>query len=119
MAAIGGETELLFRLMRATTLRAKVIAGNVANQNTPGYVRQTVRFEENLRAALESGDDAQTPAVPEIVQDELTPKRPDGNNVTLEVELNAMRENRILYEAYSTILTANFELLRSSIKDGN
>ena len=119
MGAIGADTELLFRLMRATTLRAKVIAGNVANQNTPGYIRQTVRFEDNLREALTTGRDAERPAVPEIVEDTLTPARSDGNNVTLEVELNAMRENRILYEAYSTILSGHFELLRSSIKDGN
>ena len=119
MKAIGAETELLLKLMRATSLRAEVIAGNVANQNTPGFVRKTVRFEEELRAALESDPVAEPSFEPEVVEDLATPPRPDGNNVTLEVELNAMRENRILYEAFSTILGGHFELLRSSIKDGN
>jgi flagellar basal-body rod protein FlgB len=119
MAVIGADTDLLLRLMRATTQRAKVIAGNVANQNTPGYVRQTLRFEDDLREALSTGRDAEKPVEPLVVEDVLTPARPDGNNVTLEVELNAMRENRILYEAYSTILSGHFEMLRTSIKDGN
>jgi len=118
MNAIGRETELLFRLLRATSLRAQVIAGNVANQNTPGFTRRTVRFEEQLRAALEAGRGGELAVEPEVVEDEATPARPDGNNVTLEVELNAMRENRILYETYTTILGGHFELLRSSIKDG-
>lgn len=119
MKVLGEETDLLLRLLRTTSLRAQVIAGNVANQNTPGYVRKTVRFEEELRTALESGRGAALALEPEVVDDRRTAARPDGNNVTLEVELNAMRENRILYEAYSTILGGHFELLRSSIKDGN
>ena len=119
MKVLGEETELLLRLMRTTSLRAQVIAGNVANQNTPGFVRKTVRFEQELRAALEAGQGSALDVEPEVVEDRTTAARPDGNNVTLEVELNAMRENRILYEAYSTILGGRFELLRSSIKDGN
>jgi len=119
MEAIGRETELLFQLLRATSLRAQVIAGNVANQNTPGYTRRTVHFEEKLREALLAGRGGELGVEPEIALDKATPARPDGNNVTLEVELNAMRENRLLYEAYTTILGGHYELLRSSIKDGN
>jgi flagellar basal-body rod protein FlgB len=114
----GPQTELLFQLMNATTLRAQVIAGNVANQNTPGYTRQTVDFEDRLRAALVAGDRVDAIA-PELREDRATPARPDGNNVTLEIELNAMRENRLLYETYATILGGHFELMRTSIKDGN
>ena len=114
----GPKTDLLLRLMSASTLRAKVIAGNVANQNTPGYTRKTVAFEESLRRALEGGEPIDALA-PEVREDREAPPRPDGNNVTLEVELNAMRENRLMYETYTAILAGHFELLRSSIKDGN
>ena len=109
------ETDVVVRLMGATTARAKVIAGNVANQNTPGYVRQVLKFEDRLQEALRTGKDVAS-VEPEIVLDTETPGRPDGNNVSLEVELNAMRENRILYETYATIHTGQFELLRSSIQ---
>jgi len=114
----GPKTEVLFRLMEATTLRAKVIAGNVSNQNTPGYTRKTVRFEDDLRQAMLNGESTRGLA-PTVEEDNLSPARADGNNVTLELELNSMRENRMMYETYSTILGAHFELLRTAIKDGN
>ena len=42
---IGGQKiELLARLMNASTLRGRIIAGNIANQNTPGYKRREVAF---------------------------------------------------------------------------
>ena len=49
--------DLLGRLLSASTLRQRVIADNVANQNTPGYRRQEVAFEELLREAFERGKD--------------------------------------------------------------
>ena len=111
----GQHTQMLLRLLGAAGLRARAIAGNVANVNTRGYTRQTVRFEDMLREAYENGDDP-FEVQPEIGPDLLTPARPDGNNVSLEVEMNAMRENRILYETYSTILAGHFELIRNSIE---
>ena len=107
-------SELLGRLLNGTALRARVIANNVANQNTPGYTRKTVAFEELLQRSMEMGGDPRAVA-PQVLEDHTTPARPDGNNVTLESELNAMRENRLLYEAYTTILYGQFELLRAGI----
>lgn len=39
--------------MDAAMLRAKVISNNIANVNTPGYRRVEVKFEEQLREALD------------------------------------------------------------------
>src|SRR5574341_397203 len=100
MTVQGTPADLLVRLLGACELRARVVSANIANSNTPGYVRQTVRFEELLRGELVRGHDTAGVA-PEIVTDLETPSRPDGNNVSLELELNAMRENRLLYETYS------------------
>ncbi len=115
MTVEGQHTDILLRLMSVTGLRARAIAGNVANVNTPGYTRQTVRFEDMLRKAYEDGGDLYA-VEPEVVPDLESPARPDGNNVSLELELNAMRENRVLYETYSAILAGHFELLRNSIE---
>ena len=109
---------LLGSLMDAAALRARVLAGNVANQNTPGYKRQVVRFEELLRTAIEHGR-APTElerVAPQVDQDTLTPVRADGNNVNLELELSAARENRLLYEMYSAIHTSRSELIRAAIE---
>jgi flagellar basal-body rod protein FlgB len=112
-----GSSELLVRLLGACELRAKVVSANIANSNTPGYVRRVVRFEELLGAELRLGGDAARVA-PELSLDLETPARPDGNNVSLELELNAMRENRLLYEAYSSILRSHFTLLETAITEG-
>jgi flagellar basal body rod protein FlgB len=95
-----------------------VVSANIANSNTPGYTRQVVRFEELLRdRLLEAGTTAGVE--PQTVPDLDAPARPDGNNVSLELELNSMRENRLLYETYSSILRSHFNLLASALNTGN
>jgi flagellar basal-body rod protein FlgB len=107
-------TDLLVRMLGACELRAKVVSANIANSNTPGYVRQVVRFEELLSTELSKGaDPAQVRAA--VEQDMEAPARPDGNNVSLELELNSMRENRLLYETYAAILRSHFTLLESAV----
>jgi len=110
-------TDLLVRMLGACELRARVVSANIANSNTPGYVRRVVRFEELLRRELlQGGDPARV--LPQTSADLSAPARPDGNNVNLELELNAMRENRLLYESYSSILRSHFELLETAIASG-
>ena len=109
--------DLMVRLLGACELRARVTSANIANSNTPGYVRHVVRFEELLGEELQKGGDS-AGVTPELDPDLETPARPDGNNVSLELELNAMRENRLLYEAYSSILRSHFSLLESAISSG-
>ena len=55
---------------------------------------------------------------PQILVDEDTPGGDDGNNVNMEDEMNSMRQNRLLYETYASILSSRFEVLRASIQDG-
>jgi flagellar basal-body rod protein FlgB len=111
---------LLGRLMDAASLRARILAGNVANQNTPGYRRQVVRFEELLRGALAKGAGQREleRVAPQVEPDTLTPGRADGNNVSLELEVSAMRQNRLAYEMYAAIRGSRSELLRSAIESG-
>lgn len=111
-----GPTDLMVRLLGACETRARVVSANIANSNTPGYVRQVVRFEELLSQQLQNGRDL-ADVRPELQPDLETPARPDGNNVSLELELNSMRENRLLYEAYSSILRSHFSLLESAITE--
>lgn len=119
MSLNGAETNLLVRMLAASELRAKVISSNIANQNTPGYKRRVVSFEEKLRQALESPRPARLDAIlPEVSIDEQTPARADGNNVALELELNALRENRLLYETYATMLEAHFNLMDQAVTGG-
>jgi flagellar basal-body rod protein FlgB len=109
--------------MSASTLRAKVLSENIANQNVPGYKRRVVRFEElladELARAKATGQTGSLAGItPRIDTDKATPSSPDGNNVSLELENNAMRENWLLYETYATIMQSRNEMVRASISEG-
>lgn len=118
MDSVGDSSGMLLRLMSASALRARVLSENIAHQNVPGYKRQVVRFEELLAEHLGRGARSLDGVVPVVEKDLDTPASPDGNNVSLEVETNAMRENALLYQTYAQILQTKNELLRASIMEG-
>jgi flagellar basal-body rod protein FlgB len=116
---IGGpKLDLLARLLSSSTLRSQVIAGNVSNSNTPGFIRKEVQFEDQLRDAMQTSDRMAERVMPTIADDLSGIKGPDGNNVSMETEMNAMRENRLTYETYATILEGHFSLIDAAIRDG-
>ena len=119
MEFTGPNTELLSRMLAASEMRYRVFASNLANANTPGYRRQVVGFEDALQKAIEDGSPKAATLEPIVRTDEESPARPDGNNVSLELEINGMRENRLLYETYATILQNHFAILEHAIKGGN
>ena len=108
---------LLARLLGATSKRAEVIAGNLANANTPGFTPERVEFETRLREALERGASLEEVQL-EVFEDRSGAVNPDGNSVSLEDEMGAMLENRMRYETYASILEAQFEQIRTSIQEG-
>lgn len=112
---IGGEqSKLLLKLMSASALRGRVLASNIANQNTPGYQRQVVRFEELLSESLAKRQDPLL-VEPRVEHDALTPAGPDGNNVNLETEVSAARENQLLFDLYAQIFQSRMSLIQSAI----
>lgn len=118
MNITGTNTDLLLRLLSAASLRNEVISNNIANQNTPNFTRRIVRFEDLLAKHLSRGTGDLTSVKPLVEKDSITPASPDGNNVTPELEMSALRENRLLYEMYSTILSGQMEMVRTSISGG-
>ena len=116
---IGGDNiQLITRMLDASSLRSRVIAGNIANQNTPGYKRKTVQFEDKLLDAMGKSERLAAAVRPEIITDTETPGTPDGNNVTMELESDAQNESRLTYELFATILQSNFGLISSAISGG-
>lgn len=115
MDLAGSNANLLLRLMSASALRQRVIGNNLANQNVPGFKRQDVRFEELVREAVRRGDPRLPDLEPEIVVDLDSPSGADGNNVLMEDEVSAMRENRILFELYASILAGQMNMVSSAI----
>ena len=108
-------TETLLKLMSVAALRGRVLANNIANQNTPGYRRQEVRFEQDLLQEMERMRPALDKIAPRILADEAAVARTDGNTVSVEEEVSASRENRVLFELYAAILGGRMSILRSAI----
>lgn len=98
MLELGKGVETALHVLDAMALRANVIAHNVANQNTPGYKRFEVVFEEGLRDAARGGEDA-SEVRPMVRRDKSGP--PGVNNVSTTQELAELEKVRLLYDLFS------------------
>ncbi len=108
------------KLLDATSLRQRVIAENIANVNTPGYQRQEVQFEQELVRLMEDNGkpirDRDLEGVgPRVTTTRNLPKRADGNNVDIEMEVGQLTRNEILHETYTQILATQLGMMRTAI----
>ncbi len=92
------DTAFAHRVLDALSLRSKVAMHNIANQNTPGYKRYYVSFEEQLRAASEQGKGIDT-VRPEVLRDDSG--RPGVNNVSVYDELSMLEKVKLLHEIFT------------------
>lgn len=103
---------LLARLMDVSVLRAQVHAGNIANQNTPGYRTKEVAFDDAFQAALADGDGSSaTTLEPEVIEPHNTPMQADGNDVSLSAEIMGSAKNQTLYNSYIAMMRGKMRLL--------
>lgn len=98
--------------------RQHLLAGNIANANTPGYVPVDMRFERVLESALQ-GEVAEAPqASPEVVYDPAVVPGLDGNAVALDRELAKLSENATLYHAANRALQKKMAMIRYAVGEG-
>lgn len=118
--------------------RFEAVANNIANVNTPGYKRQEVTFEEDLRSAIgtrttsdklemetteknhigTSGNkNLENFQVNESTVEE-TSYRLDGNNVDPEIEMAKLAETRMAYQGIMKIMARRVEMIRTAMNGG-
>lgn len=111
----------------ASALRNQLISNNIANQDTPGYKRQDVNFEEQLRQAMRSSrytsidDKVANVRMSALDARQFTDYgdysyRLDGNNVDPEQEQVALAANQLKYQGLMSGLTAEFNNLQTVLK---
>ncbi len=103
---------VLGKSLDAGMLRSKAISNNIANVNTPKYNRVEVKFEDDLKKALDrtslkgAKTDQRHMDVGRLNLDKVQPKtyRPIDpalasavNNVDIDMEAAKMAENQILF----------------------
>ena len=118
---------ILDKAADASWKRNDAIANNIANATTPGYKRQDVSFEAELRKALgydsskemdfKVGDIdlSQLEGTPYIDAEGFS-YRLDGNNVDIDTENVRLAENQLKYQGLMSSITAEFQNLQRVMK---
>ncbi|MBQ3104624.1 MAG: flagellar basal body rod protein FlgB [Lachnospiraceae bacterium] len=108
-------------------LRNEAIANNIANVDTPGYKRQDIDFESELRRALKNNRyQTVDEKVDNVILDRLKPGtyrdhemfsyRLDGNNVDIDTENVELASNQIRYQGLIDSITQEFTNLKAVMK---
>lgn len=112
-------SSLLTKLMEISQERQGIIAHNMANANTPGYIRMDVDFQAELSRLLERGEDDSIRSLrAKAVEDETRPPGRDGNNILLPMEMNAMMNNGLMYNLLTKAYATRVGILRAAIDGG-
>ena len=114
---------VLSKTLDAAAARQKTIANNIANVETPGYKRQYVSFEEELKLVLERKNghgirEGLRNLAPMVETDMVSQSRPDGNNVNIDAEISDLAKTSLKYKAAATLLEAKMGMLRAAITEG-
>jgi flagellar basal-body rod protein FlgB len=125
--------QLIALALSGLAARQHVIANNVANVDTPGFKASQVDFESTLRSAMGSGeglklakvdrtigdDDDLTTMLPRVTTDSGQSRRPDGNSVDIDQQMEQLAEANITYNGLAQVMSGRLQLLRSVINDGH
>jgi flagellar basal-body rod protein FlgB len=99
------------RYMDLVSFRQKLVAGNIANADTPGFTTKDINFQAEYQSALESGDVS-------VVEMTQLPVKSDGNNVSLEREARLLSENALRFSVASNLARGALNAVRSAIHGG-
>ena len=108
---------LLGKMMEMSSDRQKIIAHNISNANTPGYVRRELDFEKKLKEILNDGTLEELHNLKgKVVQDESGTFRNDGNNVNITREMNEMSQNGVLFSLINKAFKSRVGIIKSAIR---
>jgi flagellar basal-body rod protein FlgB len=118
-------SQALAGAMRGSVARQRALADNIANVDTPGFIRREVQFEEALAEALQRArrvprraGEAFSRLDLQVRPDHASPARADGNNVDVDREMTSLAGNSLRFQAASELLAARVRGLRTAIGGG-
>ena len=134
--SFGSTVDTLSNAIAGADMQQTAIAENIANVNTPGYLRQSVSFKDALAAAEgdPSGDDlgmltdgdrqfalgaqaAPQPFDPQVQVDSTDKMRVDGSNVDVDQETAQLAQNSGYSQTMAQLLQVQFMRLREAITE--
>lgn len=110
--------------------RMEIIAGNLANANTPGYKAKDINF----KAAMQNANYGQSQSLNRTHDKHLSgglrtpgemmyrqttqPDTGDGNNVEVQIERNLFLDNGLRYQASLEFLNGKFKGMKKALQGG-
>ena len=126
--------QLLHRTLDLRQARQRVIASNIANEETPGYRATELNFQDSMQAAQRGrslvtlavtrgrhigprGDSFQqiTGKLGAVPAGDLPL---DANSVNIELEMAKMSDNAMQYSSAASIMAIRFRQLMGAIREG-
>ena len=123
------DTTFIEKALDATALRNQVISDNIANVNNPQYQAKAVKFDAQLREAMDH-DKAQGKKGAYVFQSKL-PKHMQigdvggwtkeslkpmiegvGGSIDMNTEMASLAKNQILYQAYTSKVSGIYGALK-------
>jgi flagellar basal-body rod protein FlgB len=107
-----------------------VVAGNIANADTPGYKARKVDFSEVMKKVANQeppgrmkrtsarhvvGSELEGGSMAGITTIDDSPGRVDGNNVVMEDQISTHVANALEYKAVASLTRKKFALMRYAI----
>ena len=127
---IGKTVSILTRVLDYRSTNHKVIAGNLANIETPGFKPKEISFDRELQRAEDRNHVRIQKTDPKHLSDSSL--RPDGSfaietreigpfesdRLNIDTEMAKMMKNNLLYEVSTRLLSKKFQALRNVIGEG-
>lgn len=126
--------DLLGTSLDIRAARQKLLASNIANQETPGYRAVDIKFEDELkkREGLNGSSGlilartspmhitalAGAAGEPSVLDRATEIEGYDKNSVGIEGEMVRLSENSLMYATSTTMLKSKFSLLITAIREG-
>jgi flagellar basal-body rod protein FlgB len=118
------------KALQIRTDRMEVLAGNLANANTPGYKARDIDFQKAMKSAQQSRDHNLTRTHDNHMKGSMQasgelqfriPNQPDtgdGNTVDVQIERNTFLDNGLRYQAGMEFLNGKIKGMKKAISGG-
>lgn len=118
------------KALQIRTDRMEVLAGNLANANTPGYKARDIDFQKAMKSAQQTQGQRLTRTHDNHIKGSMQgsgetqfriPNQPDtgdGNTVDVQIERNTFLDNGLRYQAGMEFLNGKIKGMKKAISGG-
>lgn len=95
--------------------RQDLIATNVANVDTTGYLAHDIPFEQRIMQAMQVSDGGIPGNLPDVITRNDMQVRNDGNNVDVNQQMTELSRTTVVFQSASQFISGKFGLLQDAI----